>query len=140
MLGYMIRTPPAKEEKPVHWIGSSKSDLLAFPPGVIGNIGYALGVAQLGGKHPAAKPRKGEGGGVFEFVESFDGNAYRAIYTVRFERVVYVLHAFQKKSPSGIRTAQADIDLVSERLKRAREHYETNHQPGPRGKAGKHGK
>jgi phage-related protein len=136
----MVPAPPAKGEKPVHWIGSSKSDLLGFPPEVVGDIGYGLGVAQLGGKHPAAKPWKGEGAGVFEFVESFDGNAYRAIYTVRFEGVLYVLHAFQKKSPSGIRTAQADIDLVSERLKRAREHYETNHQRGPKGKAGKHGK
>lgn len=103
-------------------------------------MGYVLGVAQLGGKHPAAKPWKGEGAGVFEVVESFDGAAYRAIYTVRFEGVVYVLHAFQKKSPSSIRTARTDVDLVSDRLKRAREHYESNYQPGPKGKAGKHGK
>jgi phage-related protein len=102
-------------------------------------MGHALGVAQLGGKHPAAKPWKGEGTGVFELVESFEGNAYRAIYTVRFEGFVYVLHAFQKKSPSGIRTAQADIDLISERLKTARAHFESNHQPSPKGKAGKHG-
>ena len=56
-----------------------------------------------------------------------------------FEGMIYVLHAFQKKSPSGIRTAQTDIDLVGERLKRAREHYERNHQLSPKGKAGKHG-
>ncbi len=63
-----------------------------------------------------------------------------AIYTVRFEGFVYVLHAFQKKSPSGIRTAQTDIDLVAERLKRAREHFESNNHPSPKGKASKHGK
>lgn len=103
-------------------------------------MGYALGVAQLGGKHPFAKPWKGEGVGVFELAERFDRDAYRAIYTVRFEGIVYVLHAFQKKSPSGIRTAQTDIDLVGERLKRAREHFETHHQTGPKGKGGKHGR
>jgi len=136
----MVRVPPARGEKPVHWMGSSKSDLLAFPAEVKSEMGYALGVAQLGGKHPAAKPWKGEGPGVFEIVESFDGDAYRAVYTVRFEGAVYVLHAFQKKSPSGIRTAKQDVDLVGERLKRAREHYESNLQPSPRGKGGKRGK
>ena len=135
----MVRNPPVKGEKPVYWMGSSKSDLLGFPEEVVSEMGYALGVAQLGGKHPAAKVWKGEGGGVFELVERFDGDAYRAVYTVRFEGMIYVLHAFQKKSPSGIRTAQTDIDLVGERLKRAREHYERNHQPSPKGKAGKHG-
>ncbi len=87
-------------------------------------MGYALGVAQLGGKHPRAKPWKGEGAGVFELVESYDGNAYRAIYAVRFEDAVYVLHAFQKKSPSGIRTSRTDIDLVAARLALARKDYE----------------
>ena len=82
---------PQTNEKPVHWIGSSKSDLLALPQDVVSDLGYALGLAQLGGKHPRAKPWKGEGAGVFEIVESFEGNAYRGIYTVRFEAVVYVL-------------------------------------------------
>jgi len=136
----MVRTPPVKGEKPILWIGSSKSDLLGFPTDVVSEMGYALGVAQFGGKHPAAKPWKGEGPGVFEIVESFRGDAYRAIYTVRFEGAVYVLHAFQKKSPSGIRTARTDVDLVAERLKRAREHYESNQPTAPKGKAGKHGK
>ncbi len=111
-------------EKPVHWIGSSKRDYLAFPDAVKDEMGFALGVAQLGGRHPKAKPWKGEGPGVFELVDSFSGNAYRAVYTVRFEDAVYVLHAFQKKSPSGIRTATTDIDLVAARLKVARSDYE----------------
>ena len=59
--------------------------------------------------------------------ESYDGNAYRAVYTVRFAKAVYVLHAFQKKSPSGIRTAKADVELVEERLKRAQRDYEEHH-------------
>lgn len=135
----MARTPP-QQEKPVHWVGSSKSDLLALPQEVVSDMGYALGLAQLGSKHPDAKHWKGEGPGVFEIVERFEGDAYRGIYTVRFEGVVYVLHVFQKKSPSGIRTAQTDVDLVRERLKRAREHYESNYATPTKGKAGKHGK
>lgn len=115
---------PKRQETPLHWVGSAKTDLMAFPEPVIDDIGYALGVAQLGGKHPDAKPWKGEGAGVLEVVERFDGDAYRAIYTVRFEGALYVLHAFQKKSPSGIRTDKRDQDMVRERLKRAQAHYE----------------
>ena len=136
----MDSLPRSGSEKPVHWIGSSKTDLADHPDDVVRLMGYALGVAQLGGKHPAAKPWKGEGPGVFEVVESFDGDAYRAIYTVRFEGAVYVLHVFQKKSPSGVRTARTDVDLVSVRLKAARAHYELKYQSVRTGKAGKHDK
>tara|TARA_R110002049_G_scaffold304243_2_gene499300 strand:+ start:138 stop:509 length:372 start_codon:yes stop_codon:yes gene_type:complete len=122
----MIRPPPVPGEKPLHWVGSSKRDFLAFPDPVKSDMGYALGLAQLGGKHPHAKPWKGEGPGVFELVENHDGDTYRALYSVRFADVVYVLHAFQKKSPSGIRTAATDIALVRERLRRAREDHEGN--------------
>ncbi len=97
---------------------------MSFPAAVRSDMGYALGVAQLGGKHPSAKPWKGEGPGVFEIVERFDGDTYRAVYTVRFEAAVYVLHAFQKKSPSGVRTAAADVALVGRRLRRAREDHD----------------
>lgn len=76
---------------------------------------------------------------MFEIVERFEGDAYRGVYTVRFEGVVYVLHVFQKKSPSGVRTARMDVGLVHERLKRAREHYESN-DVTPKNKAGKRGK
>lgn len=120
----MARRPVPSGEKPLYWLGSSKRDFLAFPAKVQSDMGYALGLAQLGSKHPRAKPWKGEGPGVFEVVESHDGDAFRAIYTVRFEGAVYVLHAFQKKSPSGIRTAAGDVELVRERLRRAREDYE----------------
>lgn len=114
-------------EKPLHWIGSSRRDLLNFPKPVQGNIGYALSVAQFGGVAPSAKPWKGLGSGVVEVVESHDGNAYRAVYTVRFEEAVYVLHAFQKKSPSGIRTARHDVGLVAQRLKTAQRDHEENY-------------
>lgn len=114
-------------ERPLDWVGSSKRDLLAFPEGVKAEIGNALGVAQFGGKHPSAKPWKGQGSGVFEVVEDHDGDTYRAVYTVRFKEVVYVLHAFQKKSPKGIKTAQADVELVRTRLNLAQQDYEARY-------------
>lgn len=90
-------------------------------------MGNALGIVQFGGTPPLAKPWKGLGPGVLELVESHDGNAYRAVYTVRFAEAVYVLHAFQKKSPSGIRTAKTDVELIAERLKRAQRDYEEHY-------------
>jgi phage-related protein len=78
---------------------------------------------------PLRRRNRGRGSvlGVLEVVESHDGNAYRAVYTVRFEKAAYVLHAFQKKSPSGIRTAKRDVDLVGERLKTAERDHEEHH-------------
>ena len=114
-------------ERPLDWVGSSKRDFLAFPAAVKDAMGSALGVAQFGGKHPSAKPWKGQGPGVLEIVESHAGNAYRAVYSVRFPEVVYVLHAFQKKSPSGVRTALTDVELVERRLKAAQLDYEVRY-------------
>jgi phage-related protein len=76
-------------------------------------------VAQTGQHPPSAKPLKGLGGGTVELVEDFDGDTYRAVYTVRFSEAVYVLHAFKKKSKRGIKTPQRDIDLIVRRLKDA---------------------
>ena len=122
-----MRRVPAADEKPLHWVGASKRDFLAFPAAVKDDMGNALGIAQFGGTAPTANPWKGLGPGVLEIVESHDGNAYRAVYTVRFARAVYVLHAFQKKSPSGVRTAQRDVDHVEERLKQAQRDYEEHY-------------
>jgi phage-related protein len=123
----MGRAESAPGEKVLLWLGSSKRDLLAFPEVVKDDIGVALSVAQFGGKHPSAKPWKGEGVGVFEVVELYRGDTFRAVYTVRFSSVVYVLHAFQKKSPSGVRTAKTDIELIARRLKMAQQDYEARH-------------
>jgi phage-related protein len=117
----------SRGEKPLDWVGSSKKDFLDFPAAVQDEMGNALGVAQFSGKHPSAKPWKAQGPGVFELVEDNDGDTYRAVYTVRFEEVVYVLHAFQKKSPNRIRTAQLDIDMVERRLKIAQQDYQSRH-------------
>jgi phage-related protein len=112
-------------EKPLIWIGSSLRDITEFPEGVQRAIGFALGAAQYGGKYPTAKPWKGEGPGVLEVVKDFDGDTFRAVYTVRFAEVVYVLHAFQKKSPRRIATRQSDVALIRERLKSAQRDYES---------------
>ena len=110
-------------ERPLFWVGSSKKDLLAFPPDVIRSFGYALGVVQLGGVPENAKAWKGSGPGILELVEEWRGNAYRAVYAVRFREAIYVLHCFQKKSPSGIRTARPDVELIARRLRAAEIEY-----------------
>ena len=111
-------------EKPLLWVGSSREDLLRFPERVKDDIGAALSVAQFGGKHPSAKPWKGEGSGVLEIVDDHGGDTYRAVYTVRFAQAVYVLHAFQKKSTRGRKTSQRDVQLISRRLMSAQRDYE----------------
>ena len=112
------------ERKPLFWVGSSRGDLREFPEDVNDVMGYALHLAQIGTKHPHAKPLKGFGGaGVLEVVEDHAGDTYRAVYSVRFAGAVYVLHAFQKKSKSGIRTPKKELDLVRDRLKRAEIDY-----------------
>jgi phage-related protein len=87
-------------------------------------MGYALSVVQFGGYPPSGKPWKGLGPGVHEIVEDDEAGTFRAVYTARFRRAVYVLHAFQKKSPSGARTTRRDIKLIAERLNAARADYE----------------
>jgi phage-related protein len=116
--------PTVPGEKPLYWIGSSLKDIVRFSSDVQRTFGFALSAAQYGGKHPAAKPWKGEGPGILEVVKDHEGNTYRAIYTVRFAQAVYVLHVFQKKSPRGIETRQSDVALVRERLKTAQRDYE----------------
>ena|ERR1700744_2321158 len=120
----MTRNVQAPGEKTLIWVSSSKEDLMTFPDSVRRGIGRALSIAQFGGKHPSAKPWKGEGPGVLEIVEDHRGDAYRAVYTVRFVQAVYVLHTFQKKSTHGIATSQRDKDLIARRLKAAQKEYE----------------
>lgn len=122
------RLPTAR--KPMEWVGSAQDDLSAFPPEVKQVMGFAIHLAQLGQKHPDAKPLRGDpafkGAGVLEVVDGYDGDTYRAVYSVKFAGVVYVLHAFQKKAKKGIATPQHDIDLIKRRLKEAERHYEEN--------------
>jgi phage-related protein len=109
--------------KSVLWMGSSRKDLGACPEAVQDTIGYALYLAQIGGKHAQAKPMKGfTGAGVLEVVKDHDGETYRAVYTVRFKSTVYILHVFQKKSKRGAATPKPEIDLIKKRLQTAIEH------------------
>jgi phage-related protein len=111
---------PGNREKPLEWLGSSKKDLMALPIDVRRFFGHALHFSQHGEKHLAAKPLKGFGGaGVLELVENDEGGTYRAVYTVRYEEAVFVLHCFQKKSKSGIAMPKEDKAVVELRLKAA---------------------
>ncbi len=110
--------------KPVFWVGSSRKDLKRFPKTVRQTFGQALFDAQTGTKHPDAKPLRGfSGAGVLEVVDDYVGSAYRAVYTVKFAGVVYMLHAFQKKSKRGARTPAQEIEKVKARLKEAEKHH-----------------
>jgi phage-related protein len=105
--------------KPAVFVGASQRDLRAFPPAARREIGQSLFDAQAG-DHPAnAKPLKGFGSGVLEIRSNAQGDTYRAVYTVRFEGTLYVLHTFQKKSAKGIATPRRHIDLIRQRLREA---------------------
>ncbi len=115
--------------RPVEWIASSRDDVRAFPKEVRAVVGEALYRAQQGGEHPAAKALKGLGGrGVLEIVDDFDGDTFRAVYTVRFSNAVYVLHAFQKKSKRGRETPKHEIELIHNRLRRAEAHHRDEYE------------
>jgi phage-related protein len=106
--------------KPVIWIGSSLKDLRAFPEPVQDHMGYALYVAQRGGKHRDTKTLSGFGGaGVLEIVKDFRGDTFRAVYTLQYSEALYVLHAFQKKSKTGRETPRRHVELVKQRLREA---------------------
>jgi phage-related protein len=96
-----------------------------MPEDVKDVFGHAIDLAQAGGKHPDAKAMAGFGSaGVLEVVEDCRGDTYRAAYTVKFAGWVYVLHCFQKKSKSGIKTPKKDLDLIHARLKAAMQDFE----------------
>jgi phage-related protein len=106
--------------KPVVWVGSSRREFRGLPGEVKAHMGYALYIAQQGGKHRAAKPLKGFGGaGVVEIMKDHRGDTFRAIYTVRLAEAVYVLHVFQKKSKAGRATPKFELDLITQRLREA---------------------
>jgi phage-related protein len=109
--------------RPLFWEGSAKRVFRQFPIPVQKDMGVALFIVQLGGTPPSAKAWKGQGSGVYELIEDHRGNTYRAVYTVRIADRVHVLHAFQKKSKSGIKTPREDINLVESRLKTVLERY-----------------
>ena len=106
-----------KGRRPLFWEGSAKRDFKQFPMAVQKDLGVALFVVQLGGTPPSAKPWKGLGPGIYELIEDHRGDTYRTVYTVRIADSIHVLHAFQKKSKSGIKTPKSEVDLVEQRQK-----------------------
>ena len=114
----------AGKAKTVLWIPAAKKDLLDMPEEVRIDFGYGLYQAQLGEHPDNGKTLSGFGSAsVIELVNRYKGNAYRAIYTVRFEEAIFVLHVFQKKSNKGIETPKHEIDLLHSRLKMAEQIY-----------------
>lgn len=120
--------------KPLFWIASSKKDICGFPEEVRQEAGFALYQAQNGDKALNAVPMLGFGGAhVLEVVIDEDGNTYRAVYTVKFAEAVYVLHAFQKKSKSGVATPKPDMELIRSRLRLAKQDYEARFEQKTKG-------
>lgn len=120
-----MRRMSKQPRKPLKWIGSAKRDLDAMPEDVKDVFGHAIDLAQAGGKHQDAKAMSGFGSaGVLEVVEDYRSDTYRAVYTVKFSGWIYVLHCFQKKSKSGIKTPKEDLALINVRLKAAKLDYE----------------
>lgn len=107
--------------RPVSWIGAARKAFDGFPAGARLACLDALTIAAAGGKSPIAKPFSGIGPGVLEIALPFEGNAFRVVYAVKIAADLWVLHAFQKKSPQGIKTPKHEIDLIKDRLKRLKE-------------------
>jgi phage-related protein len=105
--------------RPVVWVGDAREQVQSFPKAVRSDIGAALYDVQLGEKPPKAKPFKGVASGVLEIVTRFETDTYRTVYAVKIGRRVYVLHAFQKKSPKGRKTAKLDVEMITRRYKEA---------------------
>ena len=120
----------AAPDRPLLWVASSKRDYREFPSEVQDGVGFGLFLVQTGQHPPSAKPLKGLGSGTLELIEDFDGDTYRAVYTVAFREAVYVLHAFKKKSKRGSRTPQTDIDLIRRRLRIAAEDHALRYGKG----------
>ena len=116
----MYNRSMAQSEKTLKWIGSSYKDLISLPDDIRREFGFALSLAQFGEKHINAKVLKGFGGaGVLEVIENNVGGTYRAVYTIKFDEIVFVLHCFQKKSKTGIETPKEDMNIIQSHMKLA---------------------
>jgi len=108
-------------ERKINWLYDSKKQLMSFPSEVRTQAGYALSEAQMGRKADYSKPMTGLGAGVFEIVADHVGDTYRSVYAVKLGEDIYVLHSFQKKSTTGIKTPKPDLDLIKTRLSRVKQ-------------------
>ena len=122
----MAKPPGTADRLPLRWVGNAKKALREMPEEVRVDFGRRLNLAQRGRLPPDTKPLQGFGSGVFEMVEAYDGDAYRGIYLARYQMALYVLHFFQKKSPTGRKMARLDVEAIEEALKSAVEDYLDN--------------
>ncbi len=111
----------SRDTRPISWVKAARRDFEGFPEGAQFEIQRALTIAAEGRKADSAKPLRGFGSGVFEIALAWRGDAYRAVYAVLIDEAIWVAHAFQKKSKTGIRTPKAEIDVIRARLKRLKE-------------------
>jgi phage-related protein len=111
----------SRDTRPVSWVGAARKSFKAFPEKVQLEIGRALTYAAEGQKADIATPMTGLGSGVYEVGLPFRGDAYRAVYTVKIGEDVWVIHAFKKKSKTGVKTPKLEIDLIRSRIKRLQE-------------------
>ena len=111
----------SRDTRPVSWVKAARRDFEAFPERARIHILRALTIAAAGRKADIAKPMKGLGSGVFEIALAARGDAYRVVYALLIDEAIWVVHAFMKKSKSGIGTPRAEIDLIRHRLKRLQE-------------------
>ncbi|MDR3575979.1 MAG: type II toxin-antitoxin system RelE/ParE family toxin [Anaerolineaceae bacterium] len=117
----MTTSSAARNTRPISWIKAARKDFEDFPQGAQVDVGRALTIIAEGGWPDVAKPLKGFGSGVIELALKHRGDAYRVVYALRIDDDIWVVHAFQKKSKTGIKTPKAEIDLIHDRLKRLKE-------------------
>lgn len=110
-----------RDTRPISWIKAARKSFDAFPEGARERIAQALMIAAEGGKADIAKPLAGLGTGIFEIALPYRSDAYRAVYTVQIGQAIWVVHAFQKKSKTGIKTPKPEIDLIRKRIVRLKE-------------------
>jgi len=116
-----VTISPMRDTRLISWIKAARKEFEEFPEDVKSDMFDALTIAAEGGKSDKAKPFKGVDGGMFEIALRYRGDAFRALYAVKIDTDIWVIHVFQKKSKSGIKTPQMEVDLVRERLKRLKE-------------------
>jgi len=111
----------SRNTRPISWVKAARKDFEKFPEGARAEILRALTIAAEGRKADTAKPMKGFGSGIFEVALAWRGEAYRTVYALLIDQAIWVVHAFQKKSKTGIKTPKPEIDLIRHRLKRLKE-------------------
>jgi phage-related protein len=110
-----------RNSRPISWIKGARKDFEDFPQGAQLDMAWALTILAEGRMPDIAKPLTGFGSGVMELALKHRGDAFRVVYALQIGDDIWVIHAFQKKSKTGIKTPKQELDLIHERLKRLKE-------------------